>query len=267
VEAARLRGGRRDESRPGGIPRQSGRPAMTSLSAAPDGGASWSDVRPQGLHSPDIGGNVMALAVTRQGRLADDMQRGLLAGENEGKRLRLVAREPIMGPAVNPDDPMVGSGPGILRSSDRRESFTQVLHCRTVPAPSRGRKSGPTSATRLASIARCTGPAIRAEPGSRLHEEQAVSRESATTLAPSPRAPGTRDRGGHRTARPARAAHGGQGGRPTSRLPDRGRKDAACSRLRPSRSLGALRDMARRSSRCARERPYPRLSCAATRSL
>ncbi|MGH3112275.1 MAG: WD40/YVTN/BNR-like repeat-containing protein, partial [Gaiellaceae bacterium] len=137
------------------------------LARSPDGGESWSDVRPDGLPSLDVhgfavdprdgtlwaavageglyrstdggesfalvseevGGNVMALAVTPEGRLlAGDMQQGLLASENEGKDWRVAEPAAVMGLAVNPEDPtvVVAAGPGILRSSDGGASWEQV---------------------------------------------------------------------------------------------------------------------------------------------
>ncbi|CAN5191111.1 hypothetical protein BH18ACT14_BH18ACT14_16270 [soil metagenome] len=110
-----------------------------------DGGATWSDVRPDGLPSLDIhgftvdpsnsdrlyaavagqglyrsdeggksfrlaskevGGAVMALAVMRDGRiLAGDMEKGLMLSGDGGKSWRVVLRAVLMGLAVNPDDP------------------------------------------------------------------------------------------------------------------------------------------------------------------
>jgi photosystem II stability/assembly factor-like uncharacterized protein len=138
------------------------------LAKSTDGGEMWSDVRPDGLPSLDIhgfavdprnqtvwaavagqglyrstdggtsfelvseqvGGNVMALAVTPDGRLlAGDMEQGLLASENDGENWRVVARAAVMGLAINPDDPTVAiaAGPGILRSSDGGASWEQAL--------------------------------------------------------------------------------------------------------------------------------------------
>jgi photosystem II stability/assembly factor-like uncharacterized protein len=137
------------------------------LARSNDGGKSWSDVRPDGLPSLDVhgfavdprdqtlwaavageglyrstddgasfvlvteevGGNVMALAVTSEGRLlAGDMQQGLLVSENEGKEWRVAERVAVMGLAVNPDDPavVIAAGPGILRSSDAGVGWEQV---------------------------------------------------------------------------------------------------------------------------------------------
>lgn len=114
------------------------------LARSSDGGRTWEDVRPDGLpgldvhgfaidpQDPDrlyaaiagvglfrsadggstfeavpteVGGAVMALAVTRDGRiLAGDMQRGLVLSENGGKTWRVALRVGVMGLAVNPED-------------------------------------------------------------------------------------------------------------------------------------------------------------------
>lgn len=138
------------------------------LAKSSDGGETWSDVRPDGLTSLDVhgfavdprgatlwaavageglyrstdggesfelvsdqvGGNVMALAVTPEGLLlASDMQQGLLASENEGSDWRVAEPAAVMGLAVNPDDPAVvlAAGAGILRSSDGGASWEQVF--------------------------------------------------------------------------------------------------------------------------------------------
>jgi photosystem II stability/assembly factor-like uncharacterized protein len=134
-----------------------------------DGGATWTDIRPGGLPSLDIhgfatdpndsqtlyaavagqglygsrdagqsfelvtgevGGAVMALAVMADGRiLAGDMQQGLLASDDSGKTWRSVARQAVMGLAVNPADPntIVAGGSGILLSTDSGSKWRQVL--------------------------------------------------------------------------------------------------------------------------------------------
>jgi photosystem II stability/assembly factor-like uncharacterized protein len=138
------------------------------LAKSADGGATWSDVRPDGLPSLDVhgfavdprdgtlwaavageglyrstdggesfafvsgevGANVMALAVTPDGRLlAGDMQQGLLASENAGRDWRVVEPAAVMGLAINPDDPavIIGAGEGILRSSDGGATWEQIL--------------------------------------------------------------------------------------------------------------------------------------------
>ena len=134
-----------------------------------DGGANWAEVRPEGLPSldlhgfavdprdprtlyvavagqglyrsddggqrfglvsSDVGGAVMALAVTRDGRiLAGDMQQGLVASDDSGKTWRPVAQAAVMGLAINPADPntIVAGGPGILLSSDSGSKWRQVF--------------------------------------------------------------------------------------------------------------------------------------------
>lgn len=130
------------------------------LAKSDDGGRTWSDVRPSGLPSLDIhgfavdpndparlyaavageglyrsadagatfeavsrkvGGGVMALAVTPDGRiLAGDMQQGLLMSEDGGKNWRRVLAAGVMGLAVSPEDPkrILAGGPGIVLSTD-----------------------------------------------------------------------------------------------------------------------------------------------------
>jgi photosystem II stability/assembly factor-like uncharacterized protein len=138
------------------------------LARSTDGGVSWSDARPDGLPSlhvhgfavdprdrtlwaavageglyrstdggesfelvsDQVGGNVMALAVTPEGRLlAGDMQQGLLASDNDGEDWQVVERVGVMGLAVNPDDAavVIAAGAGILRSSDGGASWRRVL--------------------------------------------------------------------------------------------------------------------------------------------
>jgi photosystem II stability/assembly factor-like uncharacterized protein len=134
-----------------------------------DGGASWSDVRPQGLPSLDIhgftvnprdpktlyaavagqglyrsgdgggsfamassevGGNVMALAATNDGRLlAGDMQAGLLESRDGGSSWRRTFTGQVMGLAINPSEPerVLATGRGIARSVDGGRSWKVVL--------------------------------------------------------------------------------------------------------------------------------------------
>jgi photosystem II stability/assembly factor-like uncharacterized protein len=134
-----------------------------------DGGRSWTDVRPAGLPSLDlhgfavdpnkprrlyaavagqglyrsddggrsfglvsheVGGAVMALAVTPDGRiLAGDMQQGLLASDDSGKSWHPVAQTAVMGLAINPGDAktIVAGGPGVLLSTDGGRTWDQVL--------------------------------------------------------------------------------------------------------------------------------------------
>jgi photosystem II stability/assembly factor-like uncharacterized protein len=133
-----------------------------------DGGTTWSDVRPPGLPSLDIhgfavdptkpqrlyaavagkglyrsadggrsftrvsaevGGAVMALAITPDGRIfAGDMEQGLLASSDGGTSWRVVLRAPVMGLAVNPADSntIVAGGPGILLSTDGGGKWREI---------------------------------------------------------------------------------------------------------------------------------------------
>lgn len=134
-----------------------------------DGGETWTDVRPDGLPSldlhgfavdpndsqtlyaavaseglyrsrdtarsfqpisGDVGGAVMALAVTGDGRiLAGDMEQGLLASSDAGQSWKLILRASLMGLAINPEDPdtVVATGPGILLSRDGGRTWNEVL--------------------------------------------------------------------------------------------------------------------------------------------
>lgn len=155
------------------LARSEGRTVWTAghnvFSKSSDGGATWTDVRPEGLPSldihgfavdpndpstlfaavagqglyrsddsgesfepvsSDVGGAVMALAVTRDGRvLAGDMEQGLLASEDGGRSWGPVAQAAVMGLAINPADPetIVAGGPGILLSTDGGRNWSQVL--------------------------------------------------------------------------------------------------------------------------------------------
>jgi photosystem II stability/assembly factor-like uncharacterized protein len=134
-----------------------------------DAGASWEDVRPSGLASLDIhgftvdprnprvllaavagqgfyrsldgggsftsvstevGGNVMALAATKDGRvLAGDMQQGLLESRDGGKTWRVSLPAHLMGLVINPRQPqrVLAAGPGIARSLDGGRNWKLVL--------------------------------------------------------------------------------------------------------------------------------------------
>jgi photosystem II stability/assembly factor-like uncharacterized protein len=133
-----------------------------------DGGATWNDVRPSGLPgldihgfavdprdpstlyaaiagqglyrsrddggsfalvSPSVGGSVMALALTPDGRiLAGDMQQGLLESR-DGKSWKQTLRAQLMGLAIDPRDPkrMLATGDGIALSTDGGHSWRSVL--------------------------------------------------------------------------------------------------------------------------------------------
>jgi photosystem II stability/assembly factor-like uncharacterized protein len=139
------------------------------LAKSTDGGATWQDVRPEGLPHLDIhgfavdprdettlwaalagqglyrsndggasfelvtrevGGGVMALAVTADGRiLAGDMQQGLFVSRDHGKTWKVTLPAALMGLAVNPNEPerVVATGPGILLSRDGGRNWNEVL--------------------------------------------------------------------------------------------------------------------------------------------
>jgi photosystem II stability/assembly factor-like uncharacterized protein len=140
------------------------------LAKSTDGGASWVDVRPDGLPSldvhgftvdprdantlyaaiageglyrsadggvsfevasNDVGGAVMALAVTPDGRiLAGDMRNGLLVSSDAGQTWRQQLRVQLLGLAVNPRDPkrIVAAGAGgVNLSTDGGRTWRQVL--------------------------------------------------------------------------------------------------------------------------------------------
>ena len=139
------------------------------LAKSTDGGRTWQDIRPEGLPHLDIhgfaidprdqrtlwaalagqglyrstdggesfelvtrevGGGVMALAVTPDGRiLAGDMQQGLFASGDGGKTWKATLQAGLMGLAVNPKEPkrVVATGPGILLSTDGGRNWDQVM--------------------------------------------------------------------------------------------------------------------------------------------
>lgn len=138
------------------------------LARSTDGGRSWTDVRPSGLPSldlhgfttdprrpttlfaavagrglylstdnartfrraSDIGGSVMALAITPRGELfAGDMQRGLLASPDGGRTWREALNAQIMGLAVNPADPdrILATGTGVFLSTDGGRRWREQL--------------------------------------------------------------------------------------------------------------------------------------------
>ena len=157
-----------------------------------DGGASWSDVRPAGLPSLDIhgfavdpsdartlyaavagqglyrsrdggrsfalmssqvGGNVMALAVMRDGRiLAGDMRQGLLQSSDGGASWKRTLRAQLMGLAVNPSDPkrLLAAGAGIALSTDGGRSWRSALDLPDGVGPIAWSQSNPSLAYAVA---------------------------------------------------------------------------------------------------------------------
>jgi photosystem II stability/assembly factor-like uncharacterized protein len=139
------------------------------LAKSPDGGRTWQDVRPDGLPhldihgfavdprdqrtlwaalageglyrstddgasfelvTSDVGGGVMALAVTPEGRiLAGDMQQGLFSSSDDGETWKRTLEAALMGLAVNPKEPerILATGPGILLSTDGGRTWDQAL--------------------------------------------------------------------------------------------------------------------------------------------
>jgi photosystem II stability/assembly factor-like uncharacterized protein len=98
--------------------------AGQGLYRSTDNGVSFSPI------SADVGGGVMALAVTSSGDiLAGDMQKGLLVSRDGGQTWRLVLRAQLMGLAINPSDPrrIAAAGPGILLSTDGGRSWRKRL--------------------------------------------------------------------------------------------------------------------------------------------
>jgi len=98
--------------------------AGQGLYRSTNGGESFS------LVSREVGPGVMALAVTKDGRvLAGDMQRGLFASRNDGKSWKVTPPAALMGLAVSPSDPkrVLATGPGILLSKDGGRTWDEVL--------------------------------------------------------------------------------------------------------------------------------------------
>ncbi len=174
-----------------------------------DGGTSWQDVRPRGLPGLDIhgfaidprdprklyaavagqglyrsadgsrsftvvsrevGGNVMAVAAMPDGRLlAGDMQRGLLESRDGGKHWRVSLAAPVMGLAVDPNQPrrILATGRGIARSLDGGRSWKVSTRCRRDRARLPGRLPTPSWPMSSASTASSTARATAGQSGRR----------------------------------------------------------------------------------------------------
>jgi photosystem II stability/assembly factor-like uncharacterized protein len=98
------------------------------------------------LVSAQVGGNVMALAILRDGRiLAGDMQQGLLESRDGGASWKQRLRAQLMGLAVNPSDPkrLLATGAGIALSTDGGRSWRSVLNLPGGAGPIAWSKSEP----------------------------------------------------------------------------------------------------------------------------
>jgi photosystem II stability/assembly factor-like uncharacterized protein len=98
--------------------------AGQGLYRSTDNGVSFAPI------SKDVGGSVMALAVTPTGDiLAGDMERGLLASADGGRSWRRILSAQLMGLALNPNDPkrILAAGPGVLLSTNGGRAWRQRL--------------------------------------------------------------------------------------------------------------------------------------------
>ncbi len=97
--------------------------AGEGLYRSTDGGRTFSRLS-------DVGGAVMALALTRDGEiLAGDMERGLLASRDGGRTWREALNAQLIGLAINPTKPklILATGPGVLRSTDGGRTWAPAL--------------------------------------------------------------------------------------------------------------------------------------------
>lgn len=97
--------------------------AGQGLYRSDDGAATFERV------SAEVGGSVMALALTAGGRiLAGDMQRGLLMSADAGKTWKQVLDAQLAGLAISLSSPkrILAAGPGIFRSLDGGTHWSQV---------------------------------------------------------------------------------------------------------------------------------------------
>jgi hypothetical protein len=98
--------------------------AGQGLYRSEDGGDSFA------LVSTDVGPNVMALAVLRNGQiLAGDMQRGLLGSRDGGHTWEEILSAAVLGLAVNPSHPkqVMAAGQGVFLSRDGARTWRRVL--------------------------------------------------------------------------------------------------------------------------------------------
>lgn len=78
----------------------------------------------------DVGGDVFALAVTRDGRiLAGDTRRGLLSSSDGGRTWNALFESPVLGLAVNPKQPqrILAAGQVTQLSTDGGRRWKPVL--------------------------------------------------------------------------------------------------------------------------------------------
>lgn len=158
------------------------------LAKSDDGGETWQDVRPEGLPgldvhgfavdprdartlwaaiagqglyrssdggrsfslvSREVGPGVMALGVTRDGRiLAGDMEHGVMVSADDGKSWKRVHEAGLMGLAINPKDPqrILATGPGILLSRDGGKTWEEALALADGAGPVAWAPSAPETA-------------------------------------------------------------------------------------------------------------------------
>ena len=105
-----------------------------------DGGRSFS------LVSTQVGPAVMALAITKDGRiLAGDMQQGLMASRDQGRAWSPTLREGLMGLAVNPKQParVLASGRAIFLSTNGGKTWRPVLEFGEMGGPVAWSQSDP----------------------------------------------------------------------------------------------------------------------------
>jgi len=124
--------------------------------------------------SSEVGGAVMALAVTDDGRLlAGDMEQGLLASDDDGATGQVVAEAAVMGLAINPADSqtIVAGGPGVLFSTDGGRTWSQALALEQGAGRWPGRRAIRKLDTRSASTGCSIGPPTAAAPGRRSPRE------------------------------------------------------------------------------------------------
>jgi photosystem II stability/assembly factor-like uncharacterized protein len=98
--------------------------AGQGLFRSEDGGDSFA------LVSREVGPGVMALAVLADGRiLAGDVQQGLHVSSDRGESWKVTLEAGLLGLAVNPEQPelVLGTGPGILRSSDGGRTWQRAM--------------------------------------------------------------------------------------------------------------------------------------------